>query len=68
MNPRELHVLGNRVLNHLPLLGHRVELDLLGILQEAGHHHWKLFRHVYRQLEKGVHLLLVVTDVHRRTR
>ena len=55
-----LDVLGDGILDHLALVGHGIELNLLGLSHELGHHYGELLRHLGGHREEAVQLLVVV--------
>mmetsp|Transcript_7752 Transcript_7752/g.19782 ORF Transcript_7752/g.19782 Transcript_7752/m.19782 type:complete len:385 (-) Transcript_7752:47-1201(-) len=68
MHARVLHVLRNRVVDHLAVGGDRIHLDLLGVLDELGDHDRVLARDARRLREVAHELFGGVGDVHRRAR
>ena len=68
VDARKLNVLRDCVLVNLAVLGHGVELYLLGILHKLRNHNRILLRHFGGGVQEGAHLVLVVADVHCRAR
>ena len=68
VDARKLNVLRDGVLVNLAVLGHGVELYLLGILHKLRNHNRILLRHFGGGVQEGAHLVLVVADVHCRAR
>ncbi|EJP32999.1 hypothetical protein HMPREF1146_0001 [Prevotella sp. MSX73] len=61
-------VLGDGIFHHLALVGHGIELYLLGLLHELAHHHGIVFRHLGGHAEETLEFVHVVAHVHGRTR
>ncbi len=56
------------ILHNLSVTGHCVEFYFLGILKEFGNHNREFLRHLCCLSQEAVHLLVIVTNIHGRTR
>ena len=65
MHPCELDMLTDGVGYDFTALSYGVDLDLLSVLDELAYDHRVLLRHVGRELEEAIELLLIGADIHR---
>ena len=59
-----LNVLRDGILDHLSLIGHGIELNLLRFGHELRYHHGELLRNLGSHIEETMQLLFIVADVH----
>ena len=64
MNTGKLDMLGDGVLYDLSLVGHGVELDLLGVLHELGNDNGELLAHLCGHLEETLKFVEAIANVH----